>query len=490
VGTGDRRDPWWSLIAVALGQFMVVVDVTILNVALPSLAQDLEASMPQLEWALIAYSLTMIGLVPVFGRISDVIGRKRLYLGGLLLFTGASALAAASGSIAFLIAARVLQAVGGAFITSNTLAILTDVFPAGRRGIAMGLQSIIISGGAAIGPALGGVLVSQFGWEAVFLVNVPIGLASATLALRVLPPLKTDREREPLDLLGAALLMAGLVASLVGLTRAPEWGWTSPATLGAFAIGIPMLVGFASWQTRARFPLVKPGLLRIRPFVAGQIAGLFGTLTLVGMVFMLPFYWQALRQFPAHVAGLLMLPTPIGLMLAAPVAGRLSDRVGARGLTAGGLSVAAGALLLLAQIGLETAIVDVLWRMLLFGIGLGMFLAPNNAAVMSAAPPQDRGVAAGLLALARFTGQALGIAFTGTLFLLAAGHAGSHGILTPEGFRLPEGAALDALRADFEVGYHTVCYALVPFALCGAALSWSRGRKTDPSPVALVAPGE
>lgn len=481
---GDVRgieNPWPALLSVALGQFMVVVDVTILNIAVPSIALDLDAALPDLEWTLIAYSLTMIGLVPLFGRISDVVGRKRLYLTGLAIFAAASGLAAMSQGIGHLIAARVLQAVGGALITSNTLAILTDVFPPGRRGIAMGLQSVVISGGAALGPALGGLLVTSFGWEAVFLVNVPVGVLSAAMALVVLPELRSGRRGEPLDVVGAGLLLGGLLATLLGLTRAPAWGWSDGRTLGALAVGVPLLASFAVWQTRAHYPLVEPSLLRIRPFVAGQVAGLFATMTLVSMVFLLPFYWQLLRGYSAQEAGLLMLPTPVGLMVTAPIAGRLSDRLGSRELTTLGLILAAGGALLLSGLNAATPILDALWRLLLFGVGLGMFLAPNNSAVMSAAPAGDRGVASGLLALFRFTGQALGIAFAGTLLLHAAG-AEDLPLIGEAG--LAAGADLQASKASFVVGFRTVCLAAVPIALAGAMLSFARGaRPRHPAPL-------
>lgn len=469
----DDRSPWWALLSVALGQFMVVVDVTILNIALPALSLDFGADLPELEWVQISYSLTMIGLVSIFGRISDVIGRKRLYVTGLALFALASALAAAAPVIELLIAARVLQAVGGAFITSNTLAILTDVFPLGRRGVAMGVQSILISGGAATGPVLGGFLVTHFGWEAVFLVNLPVGALSAALAMKVLPPLVSGRAREPLDVLGAALLLAGLAGTLLGLTRAPEWGWTSGRTLAAFGLGLPLVAAFVWRQRRATHPLVKPSLFRIRPFVFGQISGMFATTCLVSMVFLLPFYWQALRGLTAQQAGLYMLPIPLCIGAMAPIAGRLSDRIGSRGLTTVALTTVAGAALLISRVDATTPVIDVLWRLAVFGLGAGMFMAPNNNATMSAAPEADRGVASGLLALFRFSGQALGIAFAGTLFLHAAGHAGSAVLLSAESIRAS--ADVSAMTADFVTGFRAVCYAIVPIALVGAAMSFSRG---------------
>lgn len=469
-----RENPWAVLLSVALGQFMVVVDVTILNIALPTIAEDFDASMAGIEWAIIAYALAMVGLVPAFGRVSDVLGRKRLYVTGLVLFALGSALAAASPFIEFLIGARVVQAVGGAFITSNTFAILTDTFPAGRRGVAMGIQSILISGGAAIGPTLGGFLVTNLGWEWVFLVNLPVGGVAALVALVVLPPLRSERAREPVDWLGAGLLLVALCGLLLGVTKAPVWGWADDATLTALGAGALFFTAFVLRELRVDFPLVLPSLFRIRAFVAGQLAGMFATLALVSMVFLLPFYWQGLRGYSAQTAGLLMLPLPLSIMVTAPVAGRISDLRGARGIATAGLCLVAVGMLLMSRIGAETAVPNVLWRFAVFGTGLGMFLAPNSNAVMSSVPAAHRGVASGLLALFRFSGQSAGIAFGGTVFVYAAG-GGS--LLEPATMaRLGDDPALFAsFRGAFEQGFHTVCLATVPIALVGAGLSWGRG---------------
>ncbi len=468
-------NPWLVLLCVAFGQFMVVVDVTILNVALPSLGRDLHAPMTEIEWALIAYTLTMTGLVPAFGRVSDIIGRRRLYILGLLLFATGSGLAAASHSIAPLVGARVVQAVGGAFITSNTLSILTDTFPTGKRGVAMGVQSILIAGGGAIGPSLGGFLVTRFGWQAVFLVNLPVGILAATLSAFILPPLKSDRPREPVDWLGAALLLTGMSGVLLALTKAPDWGWLDGRTLGSAAAG---LVGLALLFLRERavlHPLIRGALFRIRPFTAGQIAGMFGTLAMACLTFLLPFYWQTLRGLSAEQTGLYLLPMPLCLMVVAPMSGRLSDVWGARGIATTGLLTVSAALFLLARIDASTPVVSVLWRFGLFGVGMGMFLAPNNNSVMSSAPAESRGVAAGLLAMFRFTGQSGGVAFAGTLFLHVATSAGgvngpgnldaftTHAHLTP------------VLRESFVHGFDVVCLAVIPLVLLGAALSWARG---------------
>jgi EmrB/QacA subfamily drug resistance transporter len=475
---------------------MVVVDVTILNIALPTIGRELDASLPTLEWAVISYTITMIALVPTLGRLSDVFGRKRLYILGLAVFGGASALAGFSDTILTLIGARVLQAVGGALITSNTLAILTDVFPPGKRGVAMGIQAILISGGAAAGPVLGGFLVTSFGWEAVFFVNVPISIAASLVSWRVLPTLPASATRTTIDWAGASMLFIGLIGLLTAISRAPEWGIASAGVIAASLIGVTFSAAFVWRQLHTDYPIVKPALFRIRAVVAGLFSGLLATMTLVSMVFVLPFYWQVLRGETARMAGLLMLPIPLGIMTAAPLAGRLSDRIGSRGLTTGALLVVAVGAALMSQVDATTAIPDVLWRAAVLGLGLGTFMAPNNNAIMSAAPNSDRGVASGLLALFRFVGQSVGIVAAGTMLthfapaesldtLLASHGLASEALVTPElgtSVLSPSGStqqlapsAVAIARDDFVRGFRMVCFTVIPLALLGAFVTSLRG---------------
>ena len=243
-----------------------------------------------MEWIIIAYVLALVGLVPIFGRISDVMGRKRLFLIGLLVFTISSALVAASHTIEFLVGFRVLQGVGAAIITANVLEIVVDVFPEGKRGLAMGFQTILVSGGAASGPTVGGLLVDAFSWEAVFLINVPIGLGAAALAAVVLPPLKSNRTREPIDWLGAFMLVLGLVLLLIGLSKAPDWGWGSGRTLGLVAVSLVIFSGLVRWERQHPTPLVDGSLFRIRAFTMGQSVAMSGTVALATSGLLLPFY--------------------------------------------------------------------------------------------------------------------------------------------------------------------------------------------------------
>ena len=477
-------NPWLVLLSVALGLLMVVVDISILNIALPSIATSMHASLAEIEWTLIAYTLALTGLVPFFGRISDVFGRKRLFIIGEIIFAGASFLAAQSPFMLWLIGARVLQALGGALISSNTLAIITDTFPAGKRGAAMGVQAILMSGGAAIGPTLGGFLVTHFGWQSVFYVNVPLGIIAAAFGAKVLPALRSNRTLEPIDWTGSILLFLGLAGSLLGVTKGPEWGWATSKTLVSIIGGLLVLGLFVLWEMRRRSPLVDLTLFKIQEFTAGQLAGMFATMSLSSLTFLFPFYWQGMRGYSAEAAGVLLLPLPLALMVAAPIAGRLSDRVGARGISTAGLLVLALALFLLSRITVGMNVWNVLWRLLFLGAGLGMFTAPNNNAVMSSVPSQRRGIAAGLLGMFRFTGQSAGIAFAGVIFAIFA--------VAPGGFALhglpstgqvsgvaANGAQFEQIRSAFVYGLDAVALAAIPLACFGALLSLLRGRMSD-----------
>lgn len=480
-----EQNPWLTLFTVSLGMLMAVVDISILNVALPSITAALDASVEEIQWTLIAYTLAMTGLIPIFGRVSDVIGRKRLFIAGLFFFALGSLLAALSHSIAGLIAARLVQAVGGALITTNTLAIVTDTFPQGQRGVAMGIQAILISGGAALGPTLGGFLVTHFDWEAVFYVNLPIGFVAIILAWWVLPPLRQHRVLEPIDWLGALLLMGGLTPLMLGLTMGGTWGWTSPASLAAILGGIVLLLGFSHREMQEEYPLIDLKLFSISEFRSGQLAGMFVTISMSGMMFLFPFYWQGVRGFSAQEAGLFMLPVPLTLMIVAPLAGRLSDLYGARGIASAGLITVMAGLYLVSRITVDMTVFHVLWRVTIFGLGLGLFMAPNNNAVMSVVPPQKRGVASGLLGTFRFIGQSLGVAYTGAIVaaVAGAGLAKGKGLPSPETLStLAQNAeALHAFQAGFVRALSMAVLATLPFTAIGVVLSLLRGKDQSSS---------
>ncbi len=460
----EQSNPYLVLLAVASGLFMVVIDVTILNIALPSISRDMGASMAQVEWSVIAYTLTLTGLVPIFGRISDILGRKKLFLSGVSIFALASLFCAYSESMEGLILGRVFQGVGGSMITSNTLAIITDTFPEGKRGLAMGLQAILVSGGAAIGPSLGGFLVTNYEWHSVFLINVPIGFVSVIFAAFVLPPLKTHRRQEPVDWAGAGTLLVGSGFLLLGMTLGPQIGWTEPEVLACLIGGVLLYAILYQMEIRHTHPLIDMSLFRIRGFVFGQIAGVCATISLAAMTFIFPWYWQGLRGLSAQEAGILILPLPLTLMILSPLSGRLSDRFGPRGVASAGLILLMLGEWAIAGIHLDMVYIDVIWRIVLFGAGLGLFLAPNNNAIMSSVSAHRRGVAAGLLGLFRYTGQSMGVAFSGVLFHAFSGQ--SH---------LPDGSLLTRHQAElFMLGMQGVALAIIPLGLLGLIFSWRR----------------
>jgi EmrB/QacA subfamily drug resistance transporter len=481
----STRNPWLILLSVAIGLFMVVLDISILNIALPAISSSLHATLSSVEWTLIIYTLALTALVPFFGRISDVMGRRRLFITGLMIFAGASLLAAFSQSILWLIGARLVQAFGGALITANVLAIITDVFPAGKRGTAMGVQAILISGGASMGPIIGGFLVTHFGWQSVFLVNVPIGIVAAIMGFFILPPLKSNHAMEPVDWLGSGLLLAGLTPLLLGVTKGPEWNW-SLASIILIVVGLAGLALFILQELRSRYPLVDLSLFKIKEFAAGQAAGTFATIALSTMTLLFPFYWQVLRGYSAETTGIYMLPMPLTLMVAAPLSGRLSDKLGARGIASTGLVLIGIGLFLISQVTATMPVWHVLWRLILFGAGLGMFTAPNNNAVMSSAPPQRRGVASGLLGMFRYSGQSFGIAFAGTVFVTFA-TAGTFALHTFPS--LAQAATADATAAGtqnlataFMNGMHATALLAIPFAAIGVFLSLLRGKHAPTRP--------
>lgn len=467
---GLARNPWMILFAVSLGLFMSVADISILNIALPSIADEMNASIDTIQWTVIAYTLTLTALVPLFGRISDIFGRKRLFMAGVFILSLGSLMAGLSGSVGMLVFSRVVQAVGGALISTNTLAIVTDTFPPGKRGLAMGIQGIIISSGAATGPTLGGFLVTHFSWEAVFYINLPVGVLTMVLAAKYLPDLRSGRTLEPVDWTGGALFVTALAGALLVFTEGPAWGWLSPGILALTAFSAAAFVAFYFWERRVPYPLIDLSLFRDRSFTAGQLTGLLATVCMSALTFMLPFYWQVIRGLSAQDAGMVMLPLPLTIMCIGPLAGWLSDRFGADNVASTGLGVLTVGALFATQITADMNITPVVLRIIVIGVGLGLFMAPNNNAVMSTVPPHRRGIASGLLGTFRFTGQSLGVALTALIFALTTGTSrlDIHANMDPE--------LLTVMSERFMTGMHAVTVVMVPIAALTLIVSLSRRR--------------
>ncbi len=449
------------LAVVMLGSILGPIDGSIVNVILPTITHSFSASMAVAEWVPMLYLLTVAGLVLLFGRLGDIVGYRRVFLVGLLGFVAASALCATSPTIHALVAFRGLQGVAASMMMAVPLAILTGSFPASQRGQALGLYAISISVGLAIGPSLGGFLTALFSWRAAFLINVPIGLAAAALALRVLPEMRGRPGR--LDVAGAVLALAALAGLLLFVTRVQEDGLTP---LTALLLVAALVSGglFVRTERRSPEPLLPLGLFRNPSLSCGALASLLNFMAQFVVVFLTPFFLQrVLGEGPGRV-GLIMTAFPIAVLAVAPVAGVLSDRIGTVKPAVAGGSVAALACGLLATLPVGAGAEQVAWRLALFGIGAGVFGSPNNSAVMGGAPREHLGVASSLLGTVRTVGMVLGVAAGGAVLYASVPAA------------LLRGGPLDPSQADAYLAGLRHAYAVGgAFALGVALLSLIRG---------------
>jgi EmrB/QacA subfamily drug resistance transporter len=408
----DRK--WLILTSVSLGSLMATLDGSIVNIALPAMESDFRIGLTTISWVVVAYLLVVGSLLLPFGRLGEVLTFKRVYLVGFALFTFASILCGASPNVQTLTAFRVVQGVGAAMIMSMGPAIVAHTFPASERGRALGLNGISVSIGLSLGPALGGILTQVATWRAIFLINVPIGLFAIIWAARVLPA-ETPGKEQSFDTRGAVLSGAALFALLLALSDGQQWGWTSPAVVGLGIAFVVLGAAFIRTERRSIQPMIDLALFKIRPFSAGLVSVVVAFAGLFTATFLLPFLLQQDRGFSPIEAGLLLTPVPITMALVAPFSGVASDRFGPRVLASAGMAIMALGLLSLTQLPIDFALPDLIWRLVLLGIGQGLFMSPNSSAVLGAVPRSRVGTASGTLAQMRVNGQALGIALSGAI---------------------------------------------------------------------------
>jgi EmrB/QacA subfamily drug resistance transporter len=406
---------WLVLAVLSTALFMINLDVTIVNIALPDIMDKLSASLADAEWVLNVYVMVFAVLLITMGRLGDMFGRKRLFTGGLTVFTISSLLCALAPGIEWLIAARALQAIGGAAMMPATLSILNVTFHGGRRGLAMGIWGASAGAAAALGPLIGGILVTNLGWQWVFLVNLPIGLVALVAAGKIITESKDPGSGENIDVPGIVAASVGLGTMVYTLVEGQSFGWTSPVTIGLFVASVFSFIAFIIIESKSPAPLIELSLFRNISFTAGNVVGLLMMFCLVGMIFLLVMYLQLVRQFSPMHAGLLVLPLPLTLMIISPFAGKLADHIQMRWVMAAGMLIVAGCLYFLRQLGLDT----VWWRVVLpltgTGLGLGLVMAPLGTVVMSSAPVATSGAASGILTTMRQVGATLGVAALGAV---------------------------------------------------------------------------
>jgi EmrB/QacA subfamily drug resistance transporter len=432
---------WLGLALLATVQFMVVLDIAIVNVALPSIQTDLGFSQANLQWVISAYALVFGGFLLLGGRTADLLGRRRVFMGGLVLFTIGSLLCGLAWDESSLIGARAIQGLGAATISPAALAILMTTFAEGReRNIALGVWGGVGGFGAAAGVLLGGVLTDALSWEWIFFVNIPVGLVALALAPVLLGESRDTRVKS-FDALGAVLVTAGLTTLVAAITQGDGWGWTSGRTIGAFALAASLLGGFVVWENRVSEPLMRFGILRTKTVLGANVAGFILGTALFSMFLMLTLYMQQVLGYSAMKTGVAYLAVAGTSIIWANVAAALVNRVGVRPLIAGGMALLAVGMILFAQVEVGGSYAaDLLPGFLIVALGMALCFVPISIAALAGVRQAEAGIASGLINTTQQVGGAVGIALLSTLAISRTEDEVASGAAMPEamtsGFQL------------------------------------------------------
>jgi EmrB/QacA subfamily drug resistance transporter len=431
--TASDRLKWPALALLSVVQFMVVLDIAIVNVALPSIQVDLGFSESNLQWVISAYALVFGGFLLLGGRSADLLGRKRVFLVGLVVFTLASLFAGLAWSEASLISARAFQGLGAAIITPAALSILSTTFREGReRNIALGVWGAVGGFGAAAGVLLGGVLTDALSWEWIFFVNVPVGTIALLLAPFLLKESR-DASVKTFDVPGAVLVTAGLSSLVYAITQAGEDGWLAGRTIGFFAVAVVLLAGFVGWELRHPEPLMRFGLLRTRTVAGANVAGLIMGTALFSMFLMLTLYMQQVLGYSAMKTGVAYLAVAGTAIVWSAVAAQLVTRVGVKPVLVAGMTFLTAGLVFFTQVSVDGSyLTDLLPGFLLIGVGIGFSYVPITIAALAGVQPAEAGLASGLINTSQQIGGALGIAALSTIATSRTSDAVSAGSAVPD----------------------------------------------------------
>ncbi|MBE0522779.1 MAG: MFS transporter [Methanosarcinales archaeon] len=406
---------WKAMFVVSIGVFMATLDSSIINISLPTLTKYFLTDITTIQWVILSYLLTITALLLTLGRISDMYGRKPVFILGLLIFTLGSGLCSFSATAGQLIAFRVVQGLGAAMIMANGPAIITHVFPHTERGKALGLIGTVVSIGFMAGPALGGFLIGWIGWQSIFYINIPIGLLGTVYALKTLHPDEVQAEQK-FDVLGAVFMFISLTALLLGITQGEELRWGSLEILGLFILFTVFLLLFLIVENRTSQPMVELSLFRNRPFSASNMSGFLSFVAMSGVTLLIPYYLENILGYNITHVGVIYMAIPLVMALVAPVSGWISDKTNSFKLSSAGMGITSLALWLISDLGMGSSFYDIIIRLALVGLGMGLFQSPNNSIVMGAVPKNRLGIAGGMLAMVRNLGMVTGIAIAGVIF--------------------------------------------------------------------------
>jgi EmrB/QacA subfamily drug resistance transporter len=500
----NRR--WWTLGAMCFALFMIMLDNTVVNVALPSIQRDLHTTLSALEWTINAYTLTFAVLLVTGGRLGDIFGRRRMFLFGVVTFALSSAAIGVSPNDAWLIAGRAIQGIGAAFMMPATLSIISNAFPPHERGKAIGTWAGVSAIALAIGPLVGGWMVEHLSWQAIFFINVPVAAIAVAVTLWATHESRDETAARTVDIPGVLTLGAGIGSLVLALVEGNTWGWTSAGVLALFAVAVVGLVGFAITERRVANPMLDFNYFRSRTFFGSNLVAFLVTFAMFGMFLYIALYMQNVLGYSPFQAGIRFLPTTLVVMGLGPVAGRLSDRIGPRPLLVGGLLTVAGALLWQSFIQVDTSYLFLLPAFVLMGVGIAFVMSPMSTAAMNAVDRTKAGAASGVLSMTRMVGGTLGVAVIGALVssigrnklagLLPQASSGqldtlSDALGSGAGAHVPAGVER-AMNLAYVDALSTGLIVAAAMALLGAVMAWvliaSKEQAPQQTPAAERAP--
>jgi EmrB/QacA subfamily drug resistance transporter len=409
----NRR--WWALGAMCFALFMIMLDNTAVNVALPSIQHSLHASTSSLEWTVNAYTLSFAVLLVTGGRLGDLFGRRRIFIAGVIVFAGSSAAIGFSTSDTWLVGWRAVQGIGSAMMMPATLSIITNAFPPAERGKAIGTWAGVSAMALAIGPVVGGLLVESVSWQSIFFLNLPVAVGAVLVALFAVRESRDETVARRIDLAGVATLTVGLAALVLALVEGNSWHWGSGRELALLAVAVLGLGAFAIVERRQSSPMVDFSFFRSRTFLGANVVAFIVSFAMLAMFFFMALYMQNVLHFSPLQAGVRFLPSTVMIVLIAPVAGRLADRVGPRPLITFGLLAVSGALLWQSRLTVSSGYGTLLPGFMLMGIGMAFVMSPMSMAAMNAVAQAKAGVASGILSMNRMVGGTFGVAVLGAM---------------------------------------------------------------------------
>ncbi len=424
----SRRYKWWAYVSIAVGLLVVVMDQSGMNIAMPKVAEEFDADIPTVQWVTLSYILSISALLMPLGRLADILGRRRVYLAGFLVFIGGAIVGGTAPSFPVLLVAKIVQGIGSAGVQANGLAIVTESFPERERGKALGLYTSVVGGGLIMGPAVGGVLISAFDWRAVFYASIIAGFGAWGVAHASLLGSQNSGADQPKRLnfdWGGAVLSSGMLATfLLGLSNSHRLGWGSAPVVTSLLAAAALFLLFIWWQRRTSDPMLDLGLFRSKNFSLGVSTRFIQFLANSAVIFLMPFYLIQVLDFEPNRAGLMVMPYAFGMGLTSPFSGRISDRYGTRWISVVGMGFSASSLFIFSQLTPDSSTTHVIIGMLLGGMGMGTFSSANSAAIMGSQSREKYSIVAAFQNLIRNSANVTGVALATTIVSFTMGDYG------------------------------------------------------------------